>query len=244
MEQNLKNIKIFDIEGTLEAEIVKSGLDTSVDSISKLKLLIENYKEENKEPKFLNKTWRFDTLLFEILKTYPQYKNVDICLETGTYLGDSAKRMSVYFKEVHTIEIIDSIYEKAKTNLKKLENITCYLGDSLDLLPELLQKMPYPLFFYIDAHSSSYNGTNTNETVPVIKELEIINKYHPYNDIILIDDLVLFGEKKYYADWSDISVNNILNTFDKKNILHSQPVSYYKGLEHAPCQYLILLNRK
>ena len=194
----------------------------------------------------------FEGLVHEIFKEYPQYKNINKCLETGTYLGWSAMQFSSIFNEVHTIEINEAFFEETKKNLQYLENIFFHLGDSVEVLSQLLQKLAYPMFFYLDAHSTNYNLDNKLLNTPILEELEIINKYHPYNDIILIDDTDLFGKNLYYkgdweeetnyADWTNITVDSILNVFDKKNILHSKAISYYKGI-NPPHQYLILLDR-
>lgn len=185
-------------------EIISSGSDMSEDSITKLKKLILDYSNENtttldnnNSKKKLEQTGRIDTLLFEILSKYPQYICVDTCIETGTYLGNSTERYSKFFLNVITIEIIPIIFKKAEKLLKNFNNIKQYLGDSTTLLPDLLlQESKKSLFFFLDAHSSSYEYTDTNKPNPLLNELEIINKYHPYNDIILIDDYRLFGKIK------------------------------------------------
>ena len=48
-----------------------------------------------------------DENFLKLLKT--NYKNYNIFVETGTYLGETIFEMEKYFKELHTIEIKEEL---------------------------------------------------------------------------------------------------------------------------------------
>jgi hypothetical protein len=73
-------------------------------------------------------------------------------VETGTLFGDGAELMSKHFKTVHTIEIQDTLYEKAKARFQGNPGIQCHRGDSVDVLQRL--SLPEPTVFFLDAHWS------------------------------------------------------------------------------------------
>jgi len=114
--------------------------------------------------------------------------SIDTLVETGTYEGRTTAFFSMLGKQVHTIEVVQEIYEKTKDSLKDRSNITCYLGSSekvlKDLLPSLQSK---PLLFYLDAH--------WYDNWPLLHELEEISKTHYDNCIIVIDDFKVPGRK-------------------------------------------------
>ncbi len=56
-------------------------------------------------------------------------------LEIGTYHGYSAMNFSKAAKEVVTIEIDMEAFEIAKKNLAIAKNVTCFLGDAINLIP-------------------------------------------------------------------------------------------------------------
>ena len=64
-------------------------------------------------------------------------KNIDFynkCfVETGTYMGTTINNLEPYFSELHTVEIKESYYNRAK-NIYKGDKITFHLGDSSDEL--------------------------------------------------------------------------------------------------------------
>lgn len=96
-------------------------------------------------------------------------KGIDICVETGTYLGGTTKRFASMFKKVHTIEYLPENFNKAKQHLQGCENVIQHLGDSATQLPFVLKRIrAEKCFFFLDAHWQN--------DCPLIDELKAISK--------------------------------------------------------------------
>ncbi len=64
----------------------------------------------------------------------------DVFIETGTYAGETtavAHQLNA-FKEIHTIELGQKMYEAACNRFKDIENIYCHHGSSAEKLKEIL----------------------------------------------------------------------------------------------------------
>lgn len=140
-------------------------------------------------------------------------------IETGTYKGHSSRLASKYFDRVKTIEIFEPLYLEAKKwgDDEKIQNIDYYLGDTLAVLPKIVQEQVKPAFYFIDAHisgmDSSWNGT---VTVPLMNELEIVLKNNTRKSafIICFDDLRLFNLP---PDWTGIHCQSIIDKIEAFN---------------------------
>jgi predicted SAM-dependent methyltransferase len=122
--------------------------------------------------------------------------NLDVFVETGTYLGDSALTASKMFKEVHTIELSEKLYRNALERLRQSPNIICHLGDSTEVMPQIIPSLNGRVLFWLDGHySGGITSRGTNNT-PVLRELEAIRLLPSAEAVILIDDLRLFQDTK------------------------------------------------
>jgi hypothetical protein len=111
----------------------------------------------------------------------------DIFIETGTYEGGTTKWASTRFKEVHTIELSEILYNQVKDELSSKGNITPHLGDSRNILPKILEGINGNIIFWLDGHYSAGVTAGKEDPCPLLKELEVILK-RDNDDIILIDD--------------------------------------------------------
>ncbi|GLI54160.1 hypothetical protein [Thermodesulfovibrio yellowstonii] len=100
----------------------------------------------------------------------------DVFVESGTYKGETAKRMSKFFKKVYTIEKSDVMYDIAKENLKGILNVTMLKGDSREHLAEILNNNDN-ILFWLDAHWSGGETYGEEDECPLIEELNIIFRY-------------------------------------------------------------------
>lgn len=119
----------------------------------------------------------------------------DVLIETGT--GPGAKTvLNIHneFKEIHTIEISESVYNSNEVSLKRLDNVYTYLGDSGDLLKDILEKnKDKKCVIWLDAH---FSGGNTGLSdkygeCPIIEEIKLL-KLLDTPPIVLIDDVQYF----------------------------------------------------
>jgi hypothetical protein len=163
--------------------------------------------------------------------------NLDIFVETGTYEGRSALKMSQYFKRVYTIESSDNLFKISQHNLKNFDNIVAYLGDSRKILNSIIE-IENNVLFWLDAHWSGGNTYGENDECPVIEELNAIFK-HKKNYAILIDDARLFIAPPplphNFLNWP--SILDISNTIPKDfdllihdDVIYIFPISYHYEL--------------
>ena len=146
----------------------------------------------------------------------------DTFVETGTHLGHTAFQMAQYMKRVDTIEIKKELYDtcKATCDHHNITNINLHLGDSTTVLSEILDTLDKECIFFLDGHYSHGVTGKGDKDVPLLEELQQINDKHNYNSIIIIDDARLFGTTSG-EDWSDITLDKIVNCFDKGKIYSS-----------------------
>ena len=151
--------------------------------------------------------------------------NINECfIETGTYMGATIDNIKNYFNNIYTIELNKDLYLYSKNKFKNIKNINCLNGNSTEKLQMLLQKNNEDTIFFLDGHWSGGETSKGPEDVPLLTELQIINKYFKNKGIIIIDDLRLF-ETNNNEDWSDISKKNILSKLD--NIKFSLTIPKY-----------------
>ena len=151
-----------------------------------------------------------------LLKTLQSdYKNYPNFIETGTYKGETILHMEQYFSNLYTIEIKKEFYENVK-NKYKGDKINFYLGDSGDVLTEILPNINGKSIIFLDGHWSAGNTGKGNKDCPLYEELNTIMSNHKDEAIIIIDDARLFGmgpnnNNKYdICDWEEINTENIL----------------------------------
>ena len=155
-----------------------------------------------------------------IILNYPNKKiKFEHFLETGTCKGETIQRMDMYFKKLYTVEIKKQFY-----NLCLKENnsdkISFYLGDSVKTLPRMLKDVGNnTVVFFLDGHWSCGTTGKGSKDVPLLDEIEIINKLYNNNAIVIIDDYNLFDGNDKYVDWSEITLQGVLNRIDKNKII-------------------------
>ena len=158
-------------------------------------------------------------------------------VETGTLFGDGAELMSKHFKMVHTIEIQDTLYEKAKARFQGNPGIQCHRGDSVDVLQRL--SLPEPTVFFLDAHwsgdssvdwvksewkgytvNTGYRGTNPMDPKnqnPLLEEIMVLVKRMRGEFILYVDDTEKFDaagmglRNRCFIgeDWTHLSLQKI-----------------------------------
>ena len=110
-------------------------------------------------------------------------------VETGTYLGNTARRASMFFDQVYTVEVDQALYERAKSYLKPRENIECLFGDCAVVLPELMARSEVDkVVLFLDGHfSGGETGTGIVEE-PAAALLASLAPYRSRISGIVIDD--------------------------------------------------------
>ena len=153
---------------------------------------------------------------------FAKYVN-HILVETGTYRGDSAQEaLDVGFKKVYSIELDDGRYEKCVKRFAGNPNVHIFHGDTLDLLPKILELVDEQATFWLDAHIT--RGVFGRLKCPLVEEVKIVATHHIKTHTILMDDRRLLGRKRFGRVHEDDIVKEI------KNINLNYHISYEDGL--------------
>jgi hypothetical protein len=115
---------------------------------------------------------------------------LNVAVESGTYLGETAKSLSEIFEQVYTIENSDQMFVQAKKNIAGIGNISLLKGDTRDHLPEILMSEDN-ILFWLDAHWSGGVTYGEQDECPLRDELVTIFQSEKVC-AILIDDARLF----------------------------------------------------
>lgn len=111
-----------------------------------------------------------------------------IYVETGSLEGNSVeKALEAKYDVLHTIDADPHYYNFCKDKFKNNGKVTCHLGNSTDVLKELLPTIKESCVIYLDAHFGSEHG----EYTPLMSELNVIKDYGNKNNTIAIDDIRL-----------------------------------------------------
>lgn len=167
-----------------------------------------------------------------LLKLQDDYKNYNIFIETGTYLGETIFNMEKFFKKLYTIEIKEEFYKNLINNYKN-NKINFILGDSSIKLPKILKNLNDKAIFFLDGHWSAGNTGKGNKDCPLLEELQNINRYYKNKGIIIIDDVRLFGKgpnkKNEICNWENISYDKIFKILQKRiSKIYFLPSELYK----------------
>jgi predicted Ser/Thr protein kinase/SAM-dependent methyltransferase len=119
--------------------------------------------------------------------------NVRVLVETGTCLGEMARKCSKHFRQIWTIELSETLAAEAARRLARLRNVHVLCGGSSRLLPQILGGIHEPVVFWLDAHYSGGVTAKGATECPLEDELKIIAEQTSRDHIILIDDVRMMG---------------------------------------------------
>jgi len=129
--------------------------------------------------------------------------NLNVVIETGTFLGDTANFLAARGYSVITVEIEPRIAAWARARFDGFANVRVVEGDSGLLMTGLIADLDQPALFYLDGHySGGETGKGQHET-PVVKEVEVILRDAPSGSFVIIDDARCFGRLKDYPSLID-----------------------------------------
>jgi len=152
--------------------------------------------------------YRFN--LVELIEKF----NIEYFVETGTLYGEGVeyarKSTGGAFKEIHSIEILDDLYENAANKYSSVADVHIHHGRSVDVLEDIITNLDGNILFWLDAHypgadigRKSYHQPDIEEkeVLPLETELEIIKKVrNKHRDVIICDDLWLYEDGIYGSD--------------------------------------------
>ncbi len=177
---------------------------------------IMNKKQKTKEVKY---SPEFITKQDELSKIVDDFKSVTIFIETGTYFGDTIEYFKNRFEQLYSIELSESLANKAIERFRTETHIKIIAGNSDDQIGKVLTNIASPCLFWLDGHYSTEFWVGKeyiitakgNKNTPIMKELKQIAKHGVREHIILIDDARFFIGKNDYPSLAK------LKKFTRKN---------------------------
>jgi hypothetical protein len=143
---------------------------------------------------------------------------INILVETGTYLGDMVEAQLTKFKKIYSIELSQKLFNRAKKRFKDQSHVTILQGDSGVVLYKLINEINEPALFWLDGHYSGGITAKAEKECPVPEELERILK-SSLSHIVLIDDARLFNGTQDYP-----TIEEIKNMIEKSGNSYSLEV--------------------
>ena len=122
--------------------------------------------------------------------------------------------MEPVFDKLYSIEFDERLHYNAKSRYAN-NKLTFLLGDSSNVLPDLLPTINENVIFFLDGHWSSGETGRSAKDCPLVEEITHINNLFTNKAIIIIDDFRLFGKGPSNGscneDWTNISRDDLLN---------------------------------
>ncbi len=123
---------------------------------------------------------------------FAKYPNIYF-IETGSYHGDGIqKALDAGFPQIFSIEVAPRYVEHCHKRFANNNRVTLLLGDSTNVLPQLLTQISSPATFWLDGHYS-WGTARGDLNSPILEELEAIRQHPIKTHTILIDDIRLLG---------------------------------------------------
>lgn len=134
-----------------------------------------------------------------IIDGYRNEFEIELFVETGTFLGDTVDYFKNKFEKVYSIELSEELAGRAVERFKSEKKVKIIQGDSGVVLHDLVNQFSKPAIFWLDGHYSSefflgneyIKTARADKDTPVENELKAIFK-SSIPHIILIDDARLF----------------------------------------------------
>jgi hypothetical protein len=144
-----------------------------------------------------------------------QYAVGKTFIETGSMEGWTMNVAAQHgFEVMHGIELMQKYYDFSIELQKHNPNVHFWLGESPDILPDIVKNLTTPATFWLDAHASGPNipgGIYGN--CPLVKEIEAIAQSPCKEHVLMIDDIRLFGT----FHWDFVSKDSVLEAIYKIN---------------------------
>lgn len=177
--------------------------------------------------KYLNPHNNFHIDKIEKILAARTLYNIDLFVETGTYLGVTTAYVQKFFKRVYSIELSETLAQEAMHHFKNKPHVTILQGDSGLLLGKIVAENPVKKIFWLDAHYSAgiTASSATFGDTPISKEIEEILNHWVDKSVILVDDAGLFVGKDNYPTLESLiafvaSKDLGLKVFVDKEIIH------------------------
>lgn len=169
-----------------------------------------------------------DLYKHQTIKSYGERFHLDTLIETGTFYGGTVWAVRNHFRRIISIELGQTLYERAKRLFESLEHVSIIKGDSGKVLPIVLDFINKPCLFWLDGHYSAGITACGDIQTPIIQEIEAIFAHPVKQHVILIDDARLFVGKDDYPKLDEFiqhvkSINNNIDVEVVDDIIRITP---------------------
>lgn len=114
-------------------------------------------------------------------------------IETGTYLGDTTRKLAKIARQVISIEPQLELSLFASARLKRFANVEIKNATSESCIAQVLEGVSGPACFWLDGHYSGDVTFQGSEISPISTELVAISKYLKNDEVVVfVDDFRLF----------------------------------------------------
>lgn len=166
---------------------------------------------------------------------FNKYKN-KYFVESGSHIGEGiVKALDAGFENIISIELSPFYYQYCVTRFRGNKFVHLHMGDTEDILEELISKIDEPITFWLDGHNSGGNTAWGKHESPLMQELEIIAKHPIKTHTLIIDDLRCWVKPQYEFDTNDVisfvkNINpNYEITYEDGHVANDIMVAYIKN---------------
>ena len=156
---------------------------------------------------------------FEIITSLQKKYNIDILVETGTYLGEMVWAQLNHFKEIYSIELNESLYQKAVKRFQIYPQVKLIQGDSGKELVHLVPKIKKRSIFFLDGQYSQGETSKGDKSRPILEELKSILQSEIKDHILVIVSIRLFDLEKDYPTFKELYHSILKRRPQSKTIL-------------------------
>lgn len=147
----------------------------------------------------------------DIVEAFKRQGQIRNFAETGTYHGGSCFWAANHFEKVYTIEIDPEISRLTAAKPDCPANISFFVGNSRDVLPQVIKELQGRTLFWLDGHWCNVSELGKNDECPLMDELKALKQLP--DAVILIDDARLFfgnlnhlHDHSHWPDYLEIKV--------------------------------------
>ena len=149
------------------------------------------------------------------VKNVLDFYDIKNFVETGTGIAEVVRAVHDVDSSlnIHTIEVVPEIYDQNKIKFSYLTSVNWHLGQSAEVLGEVVPTLEGNTLFWMDAHfpgadfglSSYGDEKDMDKRLPLKKELEtIVAGRDVSNDVIVIDDLRIYEDGPFETgNWDE-----------------------------------------
>lgn len=139
-----------------------------------------------------------------VIKQYQNMFDINIFVETGTYMGEMVSAVKNKFKKIYSIELSHNLWQIAVEKFKHQKHIKILLGDSGKILNNIIPEIIGRAIFWLDGHYSAGITAKGEKNSPIFEELTAILNSN-IDHIVLIDDARCFNGQDDYPTIKELS---------------------------------------